>query len=62
MLIVSLNRINIRENRRGDQKLTIQKNWQHWAEQSTTKHKRNKNTAYVGYHYTQANTDNVFKI
>ena len=49
------NEISITEYQRGNQKLTIQRNWQQNGE------KQNKNTMCVGQHYTQTNTNNVNK-
>jgi hypothetical protein len=36
--------INIRENRRGNQEWTIQRNWQHWVHKIRDEDKQNKNT------------------
>jgi len=48
--------INVREYWKGNQKWTIQRNWQHRA------HKTKKNKAIcVGHHYTSTNTNNVNK-
>jgi quinolinate synthase len=50
--------IKVREYRSGNQKWTIQRNWQHRVH----KMKRNKtNTICVGHHYTQTNTNKVNK-
>jgi len=52
--------INVREYRRGNQILTIQRNWQHRVH----KMKKNKtihNTICVGHHYKQTNTNNLNK-
>ena len=52
--------INIREHQRGNQKWTIQRNWQ----QSVHKTKRNKhqrNTIYATHRYAQTHTNNVNK-
>jgi hypothetical protein len=46
--------INVREYRRGNQKLTIQRNWQHRT------HKMKKNTT-KSQHNMQTNTNNVNK-
>jgi hypothetical protein len=60
-------KINVREYRRGNQQLTIQRNWQHRVHKT----KKNKTvTQYntmcgghhlmcVGHHYTQTETNNV---
>jgi len=37
-------RINIRENRRGNQQWTIQRNWQHWVHKTQDEDKLIKNT------------------
>jgi hypothetical protein len=42
--------INVRENRRGNQQWTIQRNWQHWVHQTQRKTQHN---ICVGHHYTQ---------
>ena len=44
----------------GNQKLTIQRNWQHKVHK-TKKSKTQHNTIYVGHHYAQINTTNVNK-
>jgi hypothetical protein len=41
--------------RRGNQKWTIQRNWQQDEDKQNIKHK----TICVGHHYAQANTNNV---
>jgi hypothetical protein len=46
--------INVREYRRGNQKLTIQRNWQN-REHKTEKTKQKQITICVGHHYTQTN-------
>ena len=40
----------------GNQKWTIQRNWQHRAHNT-----KKNNTIYVGHHYMQTNTNNVNK-
>jgi hypothetical protein len=52
--------INVREFRRGNQKWTIQRNWQHRVHK-TKKTKQKHNTICVGNHYMQINTNNVNK-
>jgi hypothetical protein len=47
--------VNIREYRTGNQKSTIQRNWQH----KTKKNKEKHNTICVRHHYTQKNTNSV---
>ena len=37
-------RINVRENRRGNQQWTIQRNWQHWVHKTQDEDKQIKNT------------------
>jgi hypothetical protein len=37
-------RINVRENRRGNQQWTIQRNWQHWIHKTQDEDKQIKNT------------------
>jgi hypothetical protein len=51
--------INVREYRRGNQKWTIQRNWQHRVHK-TKKNKKN-NTICVGNHYAKTNTSNINK-
>jgi len=34
--------ISVRENRRGNQELTIQRNWQHWVHKIKDENKPNK--------------------
>ena len=46
--------INVREYRRGNQKRTIQRNWQQDEEKQNKKH----NTVCVGHHFTQTNNVN----
>ena len=36
--------INLRENKRGNQEWTIQRNWQHLGTQDTRRRQRNQNT------------------
>jgi len=46
--------INVREYRRGNQKWTIQRNWQHRAHKTEkNKTKTQHNTTCVGHHYAQ---------
>jgi hypothetical protein len=52
--------INVREFRRGNQKWTIQRNWQQRVHK-TKKTKQKHNTICVGNHYMQINTNNVNK-
>ena len=55
--------INAREHRRGNQKCTIQRNWQHRVHKTQGEEKHNKNTTQsicVGLQYTQTNTNNVY--
>ena len=57
-MIFILLKINDSEHRRGNQKLTIQRNWQHRVhidEEQNIKH----NKICVGHHYAQTNTNNV---
>ena len=43
--------INVRENRRGNQEWTVQRNWQHWVHKThKTKTNKYKNTICVGHH------------
>jgi hypothetical protein len=51
--------INVREYRRGNQKWTIQRNWQHGTQDEEKKPKHN--TICARLHHTQANTNNVNK-
>jgi len=53
-------KINVRKYRRGNQKRTIQRNWQNRVHKATEK-KSKHNTICVGHHYTQTNTTNVNK-
>ena len=53
--------IKVREYRRGNQKGTIQRNWQHMV-QKTKKNKAKHNTICVGHHYAQADTNSVNKV
>jgi len=65
--------INLRENRRGNQEWTIQKNWQHWVHKTIQRNwqhlgtqdedNQNKkhNTISVVHHYTKTNTNSVSK-
>ena len=43
-----LNSVNVRKNRRSNQKLTIQRNWQHWVHKTQNEDKQNikHNTEY----------------
>jgi len=36
--------MNVRENRRGNQEWTIQRNWKHWVHKTQDEDKQNKNT------------------
>ena len=55
--ISEIYRINVRENRRGNQEWTTQRNWQYWEQKTQDKVKQNKNTTqYIvctGHQYTQ---------
>jgi|JYMV01.1.fsa_nt_gi hypothetical protein len=60
--------MNNRENRWGNQELTVQRNWQHGGVQKTqdkdirqTNLKTQLNTICAGHHFTQTNTNNVNK-
>ena len=56
--------INIRENRRGNQQWTIQRNWQHWVQMTPDEDKQNKKytTQYVlDNTMCKENTNNVNK-
>jgi hypothetical protein len=46
--------INVKENRRDNQKWTIQRNWQHWVYKTQHENKQNKkhNTLCVEHHFT----------
>jgi hypothetical protein len=46
------NVIGDRKYRRGNNKWTIQRNWQHWAHK-TKKNKTKDNTKCVGHHYSK---------
>ena len=48
----------VKEYRRGNQKLTIQRNGQHRVHRKT---KQKHNTICLGHHYVQTNTSNVNK-
>ena len=49
--------INVKEYRRGNQKWTIQRNWQHWVRYTRRrKTKQKHNTICVGHRYSQTNT------
>ena len=39
-------RIHVRENRRGNQQWTIQRNWQHWVHKTQDEEKQIKNTKH----------------
>jgi len=55
-------KMNFRENRRGNQKWTIQRNWQPMVHKTQDEGKQNKNTTKcVGHHYTLTNSNNVNK-
>ena len=56
--------INVREYRSGNQKWTIQRNWQHWVHKTQDEDKQNNKihiTVFVGHHYMHKNTNNVNK-
>jgi len=38
--------INVKENRRGNQEWTIQRNWQHWVYKTQDEDKQNKDTKH----------------
>ena len=52
-------RINVRENQRGNQQWTIQRNWQQWIHKTQDTRRRQPNqkhiTTCVGYQYAEAN-------
>ena len=52
--------INVREYRKGNQKWTFQRNWQHKLSK-TKKNKTKTQHNSVWHHYAQANTNNVNK-
>ena len=55
-------KLNVRAYRRGNQKWTIQRKWQHKCAQDEEKITNQKhNTLCVGHHYMQANANNVNK-
>jgi hypothetical protein len=39
--------INVRENRRGNQEWTVQRNWQHWVHKTQRRRQTNIKTQYV---------------
>jgi hypothetical protein len=45
---------------RGDQKWTIQRNWQHMVQKTKTNKTKTQHIC-VGHHYAQTNTNNVNK-
>jgi len=52
--------MNTKEYRRGNQKWTIHRNWQHWVHKTGKKETKQKhNTLCVGHHYTTTNTCNI---
>ena len=55
--------INVRENRRGNQEWTIQRNQQHWGHKTQDEDKQNKkhSTICVRHHCMQTNINNVNK-
>jgi hypothetical protein len=55
----SVDQINGRENRRVNQELAIQKNWQHWIHKTQDEDKQSKTTHMCLHHYTQTSTNNV---
>jgi len=50
-----------REYRSGNQKWTIQRNWQHRVHTRRRKTKQKHNTICVGHQYAQINTNNLNK-
>jgi hypothetical protein len=50
-----------RENRRGNQELTIQRNWQHRVHKTKKNKAKNTKIICVGDHCTQTNINNVNK-
>jgi len=52
-------KINVGENRRGNQEWTIQRNWQYWVHTSLAGDKQNQkhNTICVRHHFSQTNTN-----
>jgi hypothetical protein len=44
-------KIKVREHRRGNQKWTVQRNWEHMVHKMK-KNKTKYNTTGIGYHYT----------
>ena len=57
-LFITLVTINFREYRRCNNKLTIQRNWQHRVHK-TKKNKAKTHTICVRHHYMQKNANNV---
>ena len=57
---ISTLQINAREYRSGNQKMIIQRNWQHRVHK-TKKIKQKHSTICVGHHHTQTNTNDVSK-
>jgi len=53
--------IDVRENRRGNQEWTIQRNGQNCVHKTQDENKQIKNTICGGRHYTQTNTNNINK-
>ena len=56
--------IKVREFRKGNEKRTIQRNWQHRVHNTKKKNnprKPNNYTICIGHHYAQASTYNVNK-
>ena len=59
-VVLKYMKINVREYRRGNQKLTIQINWQHRVHKMK-KNKPKSQHNMSGHHYIQTNTINVNK-
>jgi hypothetical protein len=61
--VANYQKINIRENRRGNKEWTIQRNWQHWVDKTQDEDEQSKrhNILCVVHHYAQANINNVNK-
>ena len=52
--------INVRENRRGNQEWTIQRNWQHWVHKTHDEDKQQiNNTICVGHHHTKTKSNKI---
>ena len=50
--ISEIYRINVRENRRGNQEWTTQRKWQYWEQKTQDKVKQNKNTTQYSMYRT----------